>query len=111
MKKRILLLSQWFEPEPTFKGLVFARELVKRGYDVEVVTAFPNYPGGKLYPGYRMSWRKRERIDGVEITRLPLYPSHDESAVRRVANYTSFAFAAALYCLFQAKRADIVYVY
>src|SRR5258706_15601154 len=89
-RKRILLLSQWFEPEPIFKGLLFARELVLRGFDVEVVTGFPNYPTGKLYPGYSMSWRHREVIDGVEITRLPLYPSHDASALRRIATYTSF---------------------
>ena len=25
---KILILTQWFEPEPTSKGLLFARELV-----------------------------------------------------------------------------------
>ena len=44
---KILILSQWFEPEPTFKGLLFARELVARGHQVEVLTGFPNYPGGR----------------------------------------------------------------
>ena len=111
MRKRILLLSQWFEPEPIFKGLLFARELVQRGFAVEVVTGFPNYPTGKLYPGYSMSWRHREVIDGVEITRLPLYPSHDASAPRRIATYASFALSALVYCAFQAKRPDVVYVY
>jgi glycosyltransferase involved in cell wall biosynthesis len=110
-KKRVLMLTQWFEPEPTFKGLVLARELVRRGYEVEVVTGFPNYPGGKLYPGHRITWMKRERIDGVEITRLPLYPSHDASALRRIANYGSFAASALLYTLFRARRPDVVYVY
>jgi colanic acid biosynthesis glycosyl transferase WcaI len=76
-----------------------------------VVTGFPNYPGGKIYPGYRMSWRHRETIEGVQITRLPLYPSHDDSAIRRVANYVSFALSAAFYCVFQARKADVVYVY
>lgn len=111
MAERIILLTQWFEPEPTFKGLVFARELMRRGYDVEVVTGFPNYPGGSLYPGYRMSWRRRELTEGVLVTRLPLYPSHNASAVARTFNYVSFAITAAIYCLIQAKPADIVYVY
>lgn len=109
--KRILLLTQWFEPEPNPKGLVFAQELISRGYDVEVVTGFPNYPDGVLYPGYRMSWRRRDVVDGVSVTRLPLYPSHDASPVRRIANYMSFSVSALIYCLFQAKRADIIYVY
>ena len=48
MAKRILLLTQWFDPEPTFKGLVFAKELVRQGFAVEVLTGFPNAPGGKV---------------------------------------------------------------
>ncbi len=110
-KKRILLLTQWFEPEPTFKGLVFARELVARGYEVEVVTGFPNYPGGEIYPGWKISWRRHEKIEGVEITRVALYPSHDDAPLRRIANYSSFAASALLYCLFSARRADVVYAY
>lgn len=111
MRKRIMLLTQWFEPEPIFKGLLFARELARRGFEVEVVTGFPNYPTGKLYPGYSMSWRHREVIEGVEITRLPLYPSHDRSALRRIATYASFALSALVYCTLQARRPAVVYVY
>ncbi len=108
---RVLLLTQWFDPEPTFKGLVFARELVKQGFEVEVVTGFPNYPGGKVYPGYKVKWLQREVIDGVHITRVPLYPNHDQSAVKRVLNYASFAASALFYGLFMAKRADVMYAY
>ena len=108
---RILLLTQWFDPEPTPKGLSFARELVRQGFEVEVVTGFPNYPGGKLYPGYRLRLIQREVIDGVEVTRLPLYPNHDSSALKRVANYASFAASALFYGLFGAKRPDVIYAY
>lgn len=83
MGTRILLWTQWFDPEPTFKGLIFARELVNRGFDVEVLTGFPNYPGGRLYEGYKLKFLRREVVDGVRITRVPLYPSHDSSSVRR----------------------------
>lgn len=108
---RVLLLTQWFDPEPTFKGLVFARELVRQGFDVEVLTGFPNYPGGKVYPGYRIKLIQREQIDGVQITRVPLYPNHDQSAIKRVFNYTSFAASAFFYGVFVAKRADVIYAY
>jgi len=108
---RILFIMQWFEPEPTFKGLVFARELVRQGLDVEVVTGFPNYPGGQLYVGYEIKLIQRECIDGVQITRLPLYPNHDHSATKRVINYASFAASALVYGLFVAKRADVIYAY
>lgn len=105
------MLTQWFDPEPTFKGLVFARELVKLGFEVEVITGFPNYPGGKLYPGYKVKLLQREVIDGVHITRLPLYPSHDKGAAGRVLNYVSFAFSALVYGLLAAKKADVIYAY
>ena len=108
---RILLLTQWFDPEPTFKGLVFARELVRQGFEVEVVTGFPNYPGGKVYPGYHIKLLQREVIDGVQVTRVPLYPNHDQSAIKRVLNYGSFAASSLVYGLFMAKRADVIYAY
>lgn len=107
---RILLLTQWFQPEPTFKGLAFAKALQARGHEVEVLTGFPNYPGGKLYPGYKVKVRQREVMDGITVTRSPLYPSHDRSALRRILTYCSFAASSALMAL-TLKRPDAVYVY
>ena len=111
MASRILLITQWFEPEPTPKGLTFARELVRRGYEVEVLTGFPNYPGGKLYPGYRIRPIQREHIDGVEVTRVALYPNHGQSGLRRALNYLSFAFTGTWYTLLWAPRPDVIYAY
>lgn len=111
MPPRVLILTQWFDPEPTFKGLVFARELVNRGFEVEVVTGFPNYPGGKLYPGYRLKLLQREEVEGVRVTRVPLYPSHDQGVVGRILNYVSFAASSLIYSLFVAKRPDVIYAY
>jgi len=108
---KLVLLTQWFDPEPTFKGLVFARELVRKGFEVEVITGFPNYPGGEVYPGYRIHMIQREVIDGVQITRLPLYPSHDGSVIRRISNYVSFAASSLFYGLFILKRPDVIYAY
>ena len=87
-------MTQWFDPEPTFKGLLFAKELVSRGFEVEVITGFPNYPGGKLYDGYHLRLIQKEVIEGVSVTRLPLFPSHDKSKLGRVANYLSFALSS-----------------
>jgi colanic acid biosynthesis glycosyl transferase WcaI len=107
---RIMLLTQWFDPEPTLKGMLFARELVSRGHDVTVVTGFPNYPGGKIYPGYSIRPFTREDISGVHVVRVALYPSHDGSAVKRVLNYLSFALSASVAVLV-VRRPDVAYVY
>lgn len=110
-KMRILYLTQWFDPEPAFKGAAFARALVDAGNDVRVVTGFPNYPGGKLYPGYRIRPFAHETIDGVSVLRLPLWPSHDRSRIGRSLNYLSFFLSALVYCLLRVRRYDIAYVY
>jgi colanic acid biosynthesis glycosyl transferase WcaI len=108
---RILFLSQFFDPEPFFKALPFAKELAARGHQVEVLTGFPNYPGGKVYPGYKIRLVAREQMEGISIIRVALYPSHDQSALKRILNYLSFALTAGLLGPFLVSRADIAYVY
>jgi colanic acid biosynthesis glycosyl transferase WcaI len=110
-KPRLILLTQWFDPEPTFKGALFAKALQTRGFKVEVITGFPNYPGGTIYPGYKLRLIQHETMHGIKITRLPLYPSHNKSAFGRIVNYISFSLSAAIYLIFFVRRADIIYVY
>ena len=105
------MLTQWFDPEPTSKGLPFARALARCGHEVEVITGFPNYPGGEIYPGYKVKPVRREEIDGISVIRVALYPSHDGKALHRMANYLSFSASAALLGSFLARRPDVIYVY
>jgi lipopolysaccharide/colanic/teichoic acid biosynthesis glycosyltransferase len=107
---RILFVTQWFDPEPTFKGVLFAREMRRLGHDVTVLTGFPNYPGGKLYPGYKLRLWQHERLDGVDVLRVPLYPDHSKSVLGRIANYASFACTSSLAAIV-LRRPDVVYAY
>lgn len=107
---RILYATQWFEPEPILKGIYFAKLLSTHGHDVRVVTGFPNYPGGTLYPGYRLKLFRRENMDDIQIDRVPLYPSHNRSAFGRILNYVSFAVSLVLYGLF-TRKPDVLYAY
>ena len=93
---KILLITQWFEPEPTLKGLAFAKALSERGHDVQVITGFPNYPGGKVYDGYQVRAAQREWHGRVEVCRVALYPSHDSSC---------------LFGVFASRKADVIYAY
>lgn len=108
---RILFLTQWFDPEPSFKGLQFALALQARGHSVQVLTGFPNYPGGKVYPGYRIRLWQREMMHGIPVLRVCLYPSHSRSALGRVLNYLSFAVSASVLGTLLVKPADVAYVY
>jgi glycosyltransferase involved in cell wall biosynthesis len=109
---RIVYLTQWFDPEPgVIKGPRFVHALQAGGHEVTVVTGFPNYPLGRLYPGYRMRPITRETIDGVSVVRLPLYPSHDGSSLHRALTFLSFFLSALAYCLMRRARYDLAYVY
>ncbi len=108
---RILMLTQWFQPEPMFKGLPFAKELLRRGHEVEVLTGFPNYPGGKVYDGYRVMPWLQEEMEGIRVNRVALYPSHNNSGLRRIANYMSFAFMSLFVGPWLIRKPDVVYVY
>lgn len=108
---RILYLTQWFDPEPAFKGADFAAALAARGHDVEIATAFPNYPSGKVYPGYRIRPYASECVRGLKVHRLWVYPSHDASSFGRIANYLSFFLSALIFGLLHAHRYDVIYVY
>ncbi len=108
---KILLLTQWFDPEPCFKGLAFARQLARKGDSVEILTGFPNYPDGKVYPGYRIRPCRVDCVEGFRVCRVALYPSHDRSALRRSLNYLSFALASAIFGPFLVHRPDVIYVY
>lgn len=108
---RILFVTQWFDPEPVLKGMHFAQALAKRGHTIEVVTGFPNYPGGRLYDGYRIRPIMRETHGMVQVTRLALFPSHSHRKLGRIANYISFWLSTFLYLLFLAPRADVLYAY
>lgn len=108
---RILLITPVFHPEPYYlRGLPFARGLVDRGFDVEVLAPFPSYPQGRIFPGYRQRLWQRELQDGVRILRVPTYPSHDASGLRRIATYLSMTASMTMAGPLLATRPDIVHV-
>lgn len=110
---RVGMVSHWYDPERGSAALpgVIARSLVARGHTVDVLTGFPNYPSGTLYPGYRVRPYRRESSGGVTIHRAPLYPSHDARPMHRAANFLSFAAAGALVAPAALRAADAALVF
>ena len=110
---RIGLLTQWYDPEPGPAALpgVLARELQRRGHEIQVLTGFPNYPTGEVVPGYRIRRRLDETLDGVAVRRVALYPEHGTSVLGRVANYASFGASAVGSGLDVLRGLDAIWVY
>jgi colanic acid biosynthesis glycosyl transferase WcaI len=107
---RLLVLSEYYDPEPVPKPAALARALKERGHEVSVVTGLPHYPGDRLHPGYALRPLVREWRDGIGVVRAFEWPYHGKSALRRALNYGSFMLSAPLAALF-APDADVLYVW
>jgi colanic acid biosynthesis glycosyl transferase WcaI len=108
---KIGIVSQFYSPEPAFIPTSLAEELARRGHEVRVLTGFPNYPDGRIYPGYRQRYHDVSVADGLTVRRVPLYPSHDSSPVRRIASYLSFAATSSVAAVRYLATVDALYVY
>src|SRR5437773_2830145 len=108
---RFLILTQYFPPEngaPQVRLAAFARELRKLGHEVEVATAMPNYPTGRIFNQYTGTLYRREEWEGVPVHRAWLYASMGVG-LKRMINYGSFA-ATCLVALARARRPDYLFV-
>ena len=108
---KILYITQWFDPEPTPKGLFFVKKLISMGHEVKVLTSIPNYPIGKFYPGYKFNLYKSEILDEVEVFRVPLFPSHDQSTFKRIITYLTFSITSFIFGISLSRKVDLIYAY
>ena len=89
----ILYFSQFYEPEsiaPAFRATENSRLWVQMGHKVTVFTGYPNYPTGKIFPGYVPKLLQRENVNGVTIIRNKLIAKPNTSISRRLQNALSF---------------------
>ena len=107
---RILLLTQWYPPEPQEFLAEMAQSLKALGHEVTILTGFPNWPSGEVYPGYRIKPWQRETMDGIQIVRVALYPDHSRSGFRRAVNYISFALSATILGPWLVQKPDVIHV-
>ena len=100
---RILFISDNFPPEvnaPATRTYEHCLEWVKRGAEVTVITCFPNFPKGKLFPGYRQRPVHRETINGIKVVRIWTYMAPNRGVFKRTLDYVSFGIASAIVGLF-----------
>ncbi|MFC0477877.1 glycosyltransferase family 4 protein [Robertmurraya beringensis] len=107
---RVIYLCQHFPPEtgaPQIRVYEVSKELLSRGHQVEVVTAFPHHPKGVIPEEYRGMFYMYEDWDGIPVHRTWIYPSPKGSFWKRLASYFSFTFSA-FYGLLKAKPTDVI---
>ncbi len=109
---RLLILTQYFPPEmgaPQARLSELGERLVDRGWQVEVLTALPNYPTGSVFPGYARGRPVVEQIGRLRTIRVPLYTSKAGFS-RRLASYFSFAASARWHAPGRCAVPDLLWV-
>lgn len=107
---KILAFAQYYPPEIAANGIRLhgmLRALAKNGHKVRVLTAVPNYPHRKIYPGYENI--RQEILDGVEVKRHKLYLSPKNHLLSRFLTYFSLMFSL-FFSALKEKRPDLVVV-
>jgi glycosyltransferase involved in cell wall biosynthesis len=109
----VLVLSQYFWPE-SFRINEFVASLRAAGCTISVLTGQPNYPDGRVLPGYSAGRIMREQhAGGYMIYRVPVVTRGRASALRLAANYGSFVLSAGLFGSWQLRgqKFDAIFVY
>jgi len=85
-------------------------DLVERGYQVTVLTGYPNYPEGNFYDGYSANKVRKENYRGIDTIRLPIIARGDKK-VTLALNYASFVVSGFFWKVFNDIDADSVFIY
>lgn len=94
---KLLFLTQYYPPEtgaPQNRLHSLALNLIKVGFEVEVLTAMPNYPKMEIFPEYLGIKEQEETIDGVRVVRSSIYVTKDKGVAKRLMNYFSFVWTS-----------------
>jgi len=108
---KILFISDNFPPEvnaPASRTYEHAKRWVAQGAEVTVITCAPNFPGGRVFDGYRNAWRTVESVDGIRVVRVKTYITSNQGFGRRVLDYLSFMISAFIFGLFERRPHVIV---
>ena len=106
---RIVILNQYYVPDVASTGHLLhelAVELVKLGFEVDVLTGRPSY-------GPPETWQEcplKEVVDGVKIRRLRVARFDKNFLPGRMFNYLTFVVPMILSVLIKSRR-DTVYLY
>jgi colanic acid biosynthesis glycosyl transferase WcaI len=119
-KKRILLISHNFSPEPIGIGKYNGEMmdwLAKHGYDCTVITTFPYYPFWQVQPPYNNYWYKREKINypnsnsSIKIYRCPSYiPTNPTGKQRAIQDFSYWVakFFVVFKLILTRKKFDLI---
>jgi len=109
---KLIWISQYFPPEATAaanRAFQMGKKLVELGFDITVVTCFPNHPGGSVYKGYKKKLYSKEIIEGINVIRLGTLTFPNKGIALRSIAYFSYMVASGIALIF-LKGFDCCYI-
>ena len=94
---KLIILTQYFPHEtgaPQNRLFSLAKNIVRQGHTVEVLTAMPNYPKSEIFEEYRGKKFHCEELEGIKTYRSWIYVSKKTGIARRLLNYFSFVLSS-----------------
>ena len=107
---RILFFTENFPPETNAAATrVYERACywASWGHEVHVITCAPNFPYGRLFPGYANRWHQVESMSGLRVVRVKTYIARNEGVIRRTLDFLSFMATGLIAALFE-RRPDVI---
>lgn len=94
---KLLILTQYFPPEvgaPQNRLYELAVCFQKKGADITVLTAMPNYPQMEIHEKYKGLKYYYEEMNGLKVHRTSIYVSENRGIISRLRNYFSFVLSS-----------------
>lgn len=111
-RPRLCILTQYFPPEmgaPQARLSELGERLVDAGWEVEVLTALPNYPTGRIFATYDPGKPVVEQVGRLRTVRVPLYTAQS-GFTKRLRSYFSFVSSAKRHGPQLCQKPDLLFV-
>jgi len=106
--KKILIVTECFYPEE-FKINDVALSWKGKGYDVDVLTLTPTYPLGKIFPGYKNGFFRKNKYQGINIFRLYAVTGYRDSVIKKILKYINLMVFGSVAAIFIGRKYDYVF--
>ncbi|WP_408955102.1 glycosyltransferase family 4 protein [Natroniella sp. ANB-PHB2] len=109
---KVLFLTQYCPPEtgaPQNRIFELAQGLKKKGHEVTILTAMPNYPKGEIFEEYKDKILREEEYKGIRIIRTWIYATPSKKFIPKLLNYFSFTISSILLGVWKVGKQDVIF--
>ena len=108
---RILVVTQYFWPE-NFRINDLVSEFCRLGHEVTILTGYPNYPSGEVFPEFRINPSAFTNFESANVVRVPVI-YRGKGGLKLILNYVSFFISAIVFgaLRLRSRKFDVIFVF